>query len=249
VLQRDAQLPGVKLDQPAGTFEALVAGVAADRDAMPAVCAGRLDRQAGGHLVADHQRALCQPLEFRRGVDAVLGVVELLRPDHPEPVFEVAERITRAEYVDPRRQLHRPRQPLVEVHPRLVPLGDLQRLHPADGEDGDVPLFAGHPVDQLDRGAVRRAVALDLLGEPEQVAALPRSVGHRRERVRRGHAQRDRPVEQPLELVRCDPPTAHAERAEHLVELLHGAAQLAPFAFGDAAAEGAQHPLRQAVAE
>ena len=165
VLQRDAQLAGVELDEPAGPLEALLAGAAADRDAVPAVCAGRLDRQAGGHLVADDQRALGQALQLRRGVDAVLGVVELLRADHPEPVLEVAERVAGAEDVDPRRQLHRPRQPLVEVQPRLVPLGDLQRLHPADREHGDVPLLAGHPVDQLDRGAVRRAVALDLLGE------------------------------------------------------------------------------------
>ena len=120
-----------------------------------------------------HQRALGQPLQLGRGVDAVLGVVELLGADHPQPVLEVAERVAGAEDVDPRGQLHRPRQPLVEVQPRLVPLGDLQRLHPADGEHGDVPLLAGHPVDQLDRRAVRRAVALDLLGEREQVAALP----------------------------------------------------------------------------
>ena len=177
VLQRDPQLPRVELDEPAGPLQALLAGAAADRDAVPAVRPGGVDRQAGGHLVADHQRALGQPFQLRRGVDAVLGVVELLRPDHPQPVFEVAERVAGAEDVDPGRQLHRPRQPLVEVQPRLVPLGDLQRLHPADGEHGDVPLLAGHPVDQLDRRAVRGAVALDLLGQREQVAAFPLPVG------------------------------------------------------------------------
>ena len=112
-------------------------------------------------------------------VHAVLGVVELLGADHPQPVFEVAERVAGAEDVDPGGDLHRPGQPLVEVQPRLVPLGDLQRLHPADGEHGDVPLLAGHPVDQLDRRAVRGAVALDLLGQGEQVAALPAPVGDR----------------------------------------------------------------------
>ena len=146
---------------------------AADGDPVPAVRAGRVDRQAGGHLVADHQGALGQSLQLGRRVHAVLGVVELLRADHPQPVFEVAEGVAGAEDVDPGGDLHRPRQPLVEVQPGLVPFGDLQRLHPADGEHGDVPLLAGHPVDQLDRRAVRGAVALDLLGQGEQVAAFP----------------------------------------------------------------------------
>ena len=174
---------------------------AADGDAVPAVRPGRVDRQPGRHLVADPQRALGEPLQLGWRVHAVLGVVELLRPDHAEPVFEVAERVVRAEDVDPRRQLHRPRQPLVEVQPRLVPLGDLQRLHPADGEHGDVPLLAGQPVDELDRRAVRRAVALDLLGDREQVATFPRAVRQRRE-LRRRHAERDRAVEQPFQLGR-----------------------------------------------
>ena len=128
----------------------------------------------------------------------------------------------------------------MEVQPRLVLLGDLQRLHPADGEHGDVPFLAGHPVDQLDRRAVGGAVALDLLGQCQQVAAVPVPVGDRGQRARRRHAERDGAEEQPLQLLRGDPPAAHAERAEHLVELLDRAAELASFAVGGALAEDAQ---------
>jgi hypothetical protein len=115
VLQRDAQFAGVELDEAPGALQALLAGAPADRDPVPAVRPGRLHRQAGGHLVADDQRPLGEPFQLGRGVDAVLGVVELLRTDHPEPVFEVAERVARAQDVHPRGQLHRPRQSLVEM--------------------------------------------------------------------------------------------------------------------------------------
>jgi hypothetical protein len=40
--------------------------------------AGRVDGKAGGHLVAQDERALGQPFELGRRVHAVLGVVELL---------------------------------------------------------------------------------------------------------------------------------------------------------------------------
>ena len=53
----------------------------------------------------------------------------------------------------------------------------------------------------------------------EQVAGLPVPVGDRGEQARRGHAEGHRAVEQPLQLLRGDPPAAHAERGEHLVEL------------------------------
>ena len=56
--------------------------------------------------------------------------------------------------------------------------------------------------------------------------------------------ERDRAVEQPFQLGRGDPAAAHAERAEHLVELLDGAAQLAAFAVGGALAEDAQRSAR-----
>ena len=192
------------------------------------------------------QRPLGEAFQLGRRVHAVLGVVELLRPDHPQPVLEVAERVARAEDVHPRRDLHRPRQALVEVQPRLVPLGDLQRLHPADGEHGDVPFLAGQPVDQLDRRAVRGAVALDLLGEREQVAAVPVAVADRGQRVRRRHAERDRAVEQPFQLVRGGPPAAHAERAQHLVELLDRAGHPLALGVGHALAEQVRRSARRA---
>ena len=95
VLQRDAQLAAVGRGDGAGAFEAFLAGAAADGDAVPAVGAGRVDGQAGGHLVAHHQGAAGQPFQLGRGVHAVFEVVLLLRADHPEPVFEIAEAVLR----------------------------------------------------------------------------------------------------------------------------------------------------------
>ena len=154
VLQRDPQLALVELDDPAGSFQALLPGRPRDRQPVPAVHAGGVDRQPGGHLVAEHERPLGEPLQLGRRVHAVLGVVELLGADHPQPVLQVAEGVARPEHVDPGRDLDRPRQPLVEVQPRLVPLRDLQRLHAAHGEHGDVLLLAGEAVHQAGRRAV-----------------------------------------------------------------------------------------------
>ena len=59
-------------------------------------------------------------------------------PRGQTPVLKIAERISRTENVHSGRQLHRPRQPLVEVQPRLVPLRNLQRLHATHGKNGYV---------------------------------------------------------------------------------------------------------------
>ena len=83
LLQRDAHLPRVQLDEPSRAFEALFAVASADRDPVPAVRPRRVHRQSGGDFVADDQRPLGEPFEFGRRVDAVLGVVELLGPDEP----------------------------------------------------------------------------------------------------------------------------------------------------------------------
>jgi len=191
-------------------------------------------------ISSDHQGPLGEPLQFGRGVDAVLGVVELLGPDHPEPVLQVTERVAGSEDVHPGGEFHRPGQAFVEVQPGLVPLRDFQRFHPADREYGDMPLLAGHPVDELERRPVRCAVPLDLFGQGQQVAAFPVATGDRGQGGRRCHAQGHGAVEQPLHLLCGDPPAAHAERAQHLVELLDGASQLAALAFGHAPAEGAE---------
>ncbi len=251
VLQRDAQLALVELDDAPAALEALLPVGPGDGQAVPAVHPGRVQRKPGGHLVAEDQSALGQPLELGRRVHAVFGVVELLGPDHAQPVFEVAEAVARSEDVHSGRDLHRPGQPLVEVQPRLVPFGDLQRLHPADGQHGHVPFLAGEPVDQPGGRPVRGAEALDLLGEGEDVAALPlapRAAGG--EHGGGCHAQRHRSVQQPFELDRRGPPAAHAERAEHLVELLHGPGP--PLAFGLAgagAAEQSADPFGERVPE
>ncbi len=184
MLQRDPQLAGVQLDEPAGPFQAFLAGRGRPTASRCQPCAR--DESTGSPVVISSpitSARLRQPFQLRRRVDAVLGVVELLRTDHAEPVFEVAEGVARAEDVDPGRDLDRPGQPLVEVQPRLVPLRDLQRLHPPDGKDGHVPFLAGQPVDEANRGAVRGSVTLDLLGQRQQVTAGPlATIGSRRGR-------------------------------------------------------------------
>ena len=83
--------------------------------------------------------------------------------------------------------------------------------------------------------AVRRPEPLDLFGEREQVTLGPFAVGRAGQHGRRRHAERDRPVQQPLQLGRGDPATAHAERAEHLVELLDHAGPALAFGVAGAA--------------
>ena len=233
VLQRDTQIPVVHLDQFAGPLQAFLPVVGGYRDAVPAVYPRGIGGQPSRHLIPDDERTLRKPLQLRRGVHRVLVVVVLLRPDHAEPMLEVAERLTRPEHVHPGRQLHRPRRPLMEMQPGLVAFRDLQVLHAAHRENRDMPFLAGQPVHQLHRRTVRRAVPLDLLGQSEHITRSP-VAPHIRQQLGRFHAQGDTAEDQPLEFVTRGAPRPHAESPQHLIELL--SEPLHPAAFGDTSA-------------
>jgi hypothetical protein len=111
------------------------------------------------------------------------------------------------------------------------------------------PLLTGEPVDEAGRGAVRGTETLDLFGEREQIALGPFAPAGAGQDPRRRHAQGDRPEQQPLHLGGGDPAAAHAERPEHLVELLDGTGPAPALALVGPAAEQAAEALGERVAQ